>query len=116
VENAALGEPLEQQAFEYLLDDYARRAFSMNPFDRYYWIPTPANRANEEKRELLRNRLHQMIIARRAARTANPESSNAANILDCLLKEYDEDHPVPDEDLVDQLMALLFAGLCLRLS
>jgi cytochrome P450 len=69
------------------------------------WVPTPGARAGEQAVAAIRGRISDAIAHRRA------EPTDAPDILNMLLEaRYEDDTPITDEDLNDQLMGLWFGG------
>jgi cytochrome P450 len=115
IENAAYGETAELQAFEFLLADYNRRAFGGgNPLFTGYLLPTENNRKSAKCRAILRNRLQSLIAAHRSTEAGKAPAGGVppSPVLETILKAHDEGKGFGDEDIIDQLMTLLFGGGC----
>jgi cytochrome P450 len=69
------------------------------------WVPTPGGRAGEQAVAAIRRRISDAIAHRRT------QPTDAPDILNMLLEaRYDDDTPITDDDLNDQLMGLWFGG------
>lgn len=116
LDTIASGRPAEQVAFEFLLGEISRRMSSLNPLDRHYWVPTPANRRHAAACTILRTRINGLIRARRAllalpAATDTPPADSGNDFLGNMIAARDAEGSVlSDEDLSDELLTLMVAG------
>eukprot|EP00047_Mylnosiga_fluctuans_P022911 m.128916 g.128916 ORF g.128916 m.128916 type:complete len:504 (+) comp9422_c0_seq4:43-1554(+) len=105
IENLSHGPPKELEAFEFLLDEYTRRAFTFSgTFFSNYWMPTSANRKHRRARQIVRDRIAEIIAHRRRLVEAGQAPQD---ILGAMLEAHSGDNT---EATIDQLVLLMFAG------
>ena len=99
-------------AFEFLGRDFLRRLRSpFIPTNAFYGIPTATNQRHTKENALIRDFLMALIETRRQEEPQN----RSPDLLTSLLKAHDElkeqaVEEMTDEIMVDNMMALLFAG------
>ena len=118
VANAGKGQPETMLAFEFLLDEHTRRLASINPLDTYYFLPTAANRKHKACAKLVRNHIQCIIQRRREEQRIQKgdgvelQSSEPTDFLAHMLTARDQEGAgFSDQDLVDELITLMFAGV-----
>ena len=121
IENASKGQPEAMTAFEYLLSEHTRRLSSPWPWDQYYSFPTWSNYKHWLCRNIVRRPINTIIKNRREQQrlkseqgTVEPaeEEEDPSDFLSLMLTARDDEGTAfTDEDLSDELVTLMFAGL-----
>ncbi len=94
-----------------MLAAHATRERSINPLDWFYNAPTKKNARHKAERTLLRSTI-QNIITRRRKEQAEGSQQRHNDLLEYFLEAHDDDsgQKFTDEDLLDELLTMMFAG------
>jgi cytochrome P450 len=105
-------DPPVAAAFQYLLEEVARRTYSPNPVDRNYTYPNERNKKNLEARTLLRGVIDNLVKKKRD----EIKTLGAEKVHDDLLKymitccDEDEAKIIDNQILADNLVTMMFGG------
>lgn len=98
--------------FRLINDALLRRVVSPHPVPRSW--PTPANRRLDTELAAVRHVVDTIIVERRSRGHTNGEDGGPRDLLGLLLRERDSpeaDQPLSDEEVADQVLVFLLAGL-----